>query len=160
MVVLLSCDIITHCPELCGTHSEGSIALLPGEGSKPDFFVNPPGGYRFDLAQDVRKLMGGFQTDEKMHVIGHSSNFLRNAFELIDHPAKKSVEAGTPYGGYCADPVFGAENKMVMQCEVRRGHLRMMVPLPLPGQINFWNVLRWLAPPANILEALPGQQMP
>ena len=115
MVLLLSCDIITHCPELCGTHGECSIALLPGEGLKPDFFVNPPGGYRFDLAQDVRKPMGGFQTDEKMHVIGHSANFLRDAFELIDHPAKKSVEAGTPYGGYCADPVFGAENKMVMQ---------------------------------------------
>ena len=58
-------------------------------------------------------------------------------FELIDHPAKKGVEAGTPCGGYCADPVFGAENKMVMQCEMRRRHLRMVDPLPLPGQMPF-----------------------
>lgn len=42
MVLLLSCDIITYCPELCETHGECEVALLPGKGLNPDLFVNPP----------------------------------------------------------------------------------------------------------------------
>ncbi len=119
MMLILLCDIFTHCVTLGWAHGECSIALLPGKRSESDFLMNPSRGNRFHLAQYVRKPMGRLQTDQKMHMIGHPANFLRYAFELIDHPAQKGVEARSPFGGYCGCPVFGAENNMVMQGEMR-----------------------------------------
>lgn len=118
MMLFLPCDIFAHRTTLERTHSESSIALLPSELLYPYFFVDPPGGNRFDLTQDIGHSMGGTQTHQQVHMIGDPANLFGYPFELVDYASKKCVKTWLPPSGDCANAVFCTEDKVIMQRKV------------------------------------------
>src|SRR5713101_2352825 len=94
------------------------VAFLPGKCSQPDLLMDPNRGCLFQFAQDVGQAVAGFQTDEKMDMIGYATDPLWEPSEPGKRASQVLVQPRTPLRGDDGFPVFGAEDQVVMKAEI------------------------------------------
>jgi hypothetical protein len=58
--------------------------------------MRPFGRHRFQLAHDVGKTMRGTQSQQQMHMVGHTTDGLRDATEVVYETTEKGVQTRTP----------------------------------------------------------------
>jgi len=122
VVLSLVRDVTLHLRTGRRADSERSIPFLPGEPPQSDGFMNPSRGRLFKLQHEIGQAMGGLQSNELMHVIGHASYPLRNAAQPRHRAAEVFMQA-IPQGRIdhrCA--VLRGEYEVEMESKKRRGH--------------------------------------
>ena len=78
--------------------------------------------------------MGGFERDQQVDMIRHTTDSMRESIETFGDPAEVGVKFGAPRGGDHRFPVFRREDEVVMKGGVGRGHdVRWLAPLPGGG---------------------------
>jgi hypothetical protein len=84
--------------------------------------VDPQGEIRLHLAHYIRQAMRRPQNGKKMHMIRRSAHSVRHAIHTANGTAKVAVN---PFALFHVEPsfaVFRAENEMIVEGDVRRGH--------------------------------------
>jgi len=138
MVLLLSDDIVAHQFFLRHTQRESAVAFLPLETGEFDLFVHPMRGVGFQIPYKSGEAMGGAQTDQQMDVVSDAAHHFSDAAEISSEPTKVGVKAVPQYNSDDRNAVFGAEDDVVMQGYVGRGHrCGLGVLSPLPGLCAF-----------------------
>jgi hypothetical protein len=66
--------------------------------------------------------MGGFQPHEQVDVVGHAADAFGKTAQPANRPAEIFVETRPPFRRDQGFTVFRAEDEMVMEAEVGRGH--------------------------------------
>src|SRR5688500_2466303 len=122
MVFLLVTDVRPDRFDIRLAHAERAITLLPRKLRSSQFLVNPPGGVSFQAAHHVGHGVGGFQSDQKMDVIGDASNVERGSTDATNDATEVCMDARTNIGVDRWKPFFGAENEVVMKAGMRGGH--------------------------------------
>ena len=122
MVFLLMFNIARHTRPRIRTHRESCIPFLPGKPRGSNFGVNPDRRLFLQFSHEIRQTMRGFETDEQMSMIRHTSHSLRHATESLDQSAQILVQARPPLRRDRWETVLRAENDVVVEAEIRRGH--------------------------------------
>lgn len=129
MLVLLL-NVCADSRNLGAAHGECAISVLPIERAFADGVVNPLGRFVFHVAHDFADLMGRFQADKHVNVVGYTADFRWHAAERIDAAAKKGLETILPFRDDEWATIFGTENEVVIE-RVMRGRHRSIFPRPV-----------------------------
>ena len=129
MLVLLL-NVCADSRNLGAAHGECAISVLPIERAFADGVVNPLGRFVFHVAHDFADLMGRFQDDKHVNVVGDTADFRGHAAECIDAAAEESVEAASPFRDDEWATIFGAKNEVAIE-RVMRGRHRSIFPRPV-----------------------------
>ena len=122
MMLLLPTDVMGDLFEIRGADRERAITLLPGEAGHSNLLMNPFRRRGFEIAHHIGQTMGGPESDQQMNVIPHPANRFGDTSRRSNHAAQVSVQTVTPCGVNQDTAFFGAENEVVMEAQMGRGH--------------------------------------
>ncbi len=140
MMFFLRCDVSLHRLTRWHANGERGIAFLPSEGLQANLFMYPNRRGFFQFAHNVRQTMGGFQSDQKVNVISHTANALRESAVTGDGTAQIFVQASTPFRRNDDFAFLRCKDQMVVQAQICGSHLLVlqciMTLRPLPGSFD------------------------
>lgn len=123
MVLLLGGNVATDIILRRVADREGTVAGLPGEGvSLGEGVVNPPGGGRLQLAEEIGKCRLLAESDEQVNMIGGAADLERDSAFTADDSAEVFPQTLADVRGDEGSAMFGAEDEVVMEAGVGLGH--------------------------------------
>ena len=113
-------DVILQSFNMKGTYRKRSIALLPiKRGQLGILLFDPFGGFTLELADEFGDRLHFLKAAQDVNVIFHAVDFFRHAAEIIHDAAEISVQTTAPFLLHIRHAVFGAENQMIVQAQMR-----------------------------------------
>ncbi len=126
MMFFLRCDVSLHSLTRWRANGERGIVFLPGKRMQANLFMYPNRRGFFQFAHNVRQTMGGFQSDQKVNMVGHTANALRKSAETGDGTAQIFVQASTPFRRNDGFAFLRCEDQMVVQALICGSHLLVL----------------------------------
>ncbi len=114
MLFLLG-NVFPHHVALRSAHGKSSISLLPGKLTVSGFLMHPARGNSLHIAHDIREAGRRPQADEKMDMVGNTTDGFRHALHISNHATEICVQSSTPSFGDVRDAVLRAEDEMVVK---------------------------------------------
>lgn len=157
MMCLLAGDVTPRRRTMRPTHGEDRVAFLPRE-SRLVSFRSPNRRSLLQLPDQFGWRVGGFQADQKMHMVLHAAHRFRYAAQTAHGAAEVFVERGPPFGADKRVAVLGTEDDVIMQavkCGARGFLLDLDSGTPPGCMVSLSNVtggLRGLRPPATVCQ--------
>lgn len=122
MMLGLVQHIRSHRINVGRTDREGTVSLLPFKPRHVKLSVNPFGRFAFDLPHHIGKAMCGPKPHENVCVIGNATNCVSDAVQTSDRATDVFMDAVNHRIGEPWFAILGAEDDVVMQREMSRGH--------------------------------------
>ena len=122
MMLHLICNIFPHTGAVRGAYGERSVSWLPLKSFNSKFLVNPSGRCLFDVLNEGRKSASGRQANQQVNMVRRATDGLRNSMGCPDKSTEVFVQAWTPVVRDKWKSVLGAEDQVVVEAQVCRGH--------------------------------------
>ena len=145
MVFRLICDISPHLRQVGWAYGERTVSLLPGECGSIQILFHPSGRNRLQFPHEIRETMRRLQPHQQMNVIGDPAVDVGESVQSRHRTAQVSMKFWQEIGIEPRFPVRRAENDVVMERGVSRGHGKSILYRPCRDWQTKRAGLRWFA---------------
>jgi hypothetical protein len=149
MVLVLLIDVATNRAALRRVHCKSAVTFLPCESEHTNLIVHPTRRDRLQFAKHISQPVRRAQPDQHMHMVRNAANALRNSARRANDSANVRMKVCAPCTLNERLMIFGSENDVIMQAQMRGRHIGFIYHALLGLGICLYS-RRWFAPPANV----------